>query len=78
MHGGKGKFGDVVAVVEAKCAFDLVVCGALAHFSDIGIKGRGKTAVDKLSVGEDESLLHIEADGNDVESVLHGEAMGLF
>ena len=78
LHRRECEFGDVVGVVEAKGSFDLVVCGALAHFADVGVEGSGEAGVDELGVGEDEGFLGVEADGDDVEGVLHGEAVGFF
>ena len=78
LHCREREFGDVVGVVEAEGAFDLVVGGALAHFADVGVEGGGEARVDELGVGENEGFLKVEANGDDVEGVLHGEAMGFF
>jgi len=66
LHGWESELGNVVAVVEAKCPFDLVVSRSFAHFADVSIEGGGEAAVDKLGVGEDESFFRIEAYGYDI------------
>ena len=66
LRGWKGKFGDIVAVVEAKRSFDLVVCRSLTHFTDIGVKGSGETTVDELGICEDECVFQVEAYSYDV------------
>ena len=78
MHGWEGEFSDVITIVEAEGAFDLIVGGPLAHLADIGVEGRSEATVDELGVGEDEGLFGVEADGDDVEGVLHGEPVGFF
>ena len=78
LHGRKGELGNVVGVIEAEGSFDLVVGCALTHFADVGVEGGGETGVDELGVGEDEGFLDVETDGDDIEGVLHGEAVGFF
>ena len=74
----EGELGDVVCVVEAKGSLDLIICGTLAHFADVGVESGGEAGVDELGIGEDEGFLGVEADGDNVEGVLHGEAVGFF
>ena len=67
------KIKNGVPIPETKGAFDLVDRRPLPQDPHVTIERRAEAAVDEVGVDEDEGLLHVEADGDDVHGVLHGE-----
>ena len=65
-------------VIEAKSTFDLINSRSLAQFSNIVVKCRSESTVDKFGIGEYESFLHVEAYSYNVHSVLDREFVNVF
>lgn len=56
---------NVVAVVEAECALDLVNGDSLGHPAHVLVE----STANKLEVAENESFLHVESNSNDILGV---------